>query len=231
MDDSCATYRAIIQAIDESAARTGRSSTEIELLAVSKRQSVQAIRKLAACGQNAFGENYLQEAKSKIHALQDNRLCWHFIGPLQSNKAAEVAQLFDWVHTVDREKIALKLNAARSSSDVPLNVCIQVNISAERSKSGIAAKDLEEFVRIFDELPNLKLRGLMALPAPQIELHRQRQAFRQVRELYLNIFGSPIDTLSMGTSQDYQAAIMEGATIIRIGTLLFGPRNYQITQQ
>ena len=225
MDDPCATYRSIKQAIDEYTASAGRRAESVELLAVSKRQGVDAIRGLAQCGQKSFGENYLQEAKDKIGALQDLALTWHFIGPLQSNKAAEVARLFDWVHTVDREKIALRLNAARATHTMPLNVCIQVNISGEESKNGIAPKELEDFTAMFTELSNLRLRGVMALPAPQTEFEKQRQVFAQLRELCSKTLGSKIDTLSIGTSADYRAAIYEGATIVRIGTALFGPRD------
>ena len=164
MDDPCATYRTIKQAIDEHTTSAGRPAGSVNLLAVSKRQSVSAIRKLAECGQKSFGENYLQEAKEKIQALEDLSLSWHFIGPLQSNKAAEVAQLFDWVHTVDREKIARRLNAARAPHDAPLNVCIQVNISGEKTKNGIQPADLAEFAASIRDLANLRLRGLMALP-------------------------------------------------------------------
>ena len=224
MDDPCATYRTIKQAIDEHTASAGRPAGSVNLLAVSKRQSVGAIRTLAKCGQKSFGENYLQEAKEKIQALKDLSLSWHFIGPLQSNKAAEVAQLFDWVHTVDREKIARRLNAARAANDAPLNVCIQVNISGEKSKNGIQPADLAEFAASIRDFANLRLLGLMALPAPQAELDKQRQAFRELRNLYIETFGPAVDTLSIGTSQDYAAAILEGATIIRIGTALFGPR-------
>ncbi|MEM7466956.1 MAG: YggS family pyridoxal phosphate-dependent enzyme [Pseudomonadota bacterium] len=224
MSDTCATYRAVIRSLEQTAAAAGRAADEIELLAVSKRQSVTSIRELAACGQNAFGENYLQEAQNKIRDLSDLSLSWHFIGPLQSNKAQEASRLFDWVHSVDREKIATKLNAGRASMATPLNVCIQVNISEEKTKSGVPPSAVGEFVRIFDDLPNLKLRGLMALPAPNADPVEQRAAFASVRELYTETFASPVDTLSIGTSQDYRAAIQEGATIVRIGTALFGER-------
>ena len=225
MDEPCANYHAFNRSIAENAKLAGRQASTIELLAVSKRQSAAAVRTLAGCGQLAFGENYLQEAQQKIHELADLALTWHFIGPLQSNKAQEVARLFDWVHSVDREKIARKLNDGRPTNFAPLNVCIQVNISGEESKNGIAPADLAEFARIFQELPQLKLRGLMALPAPETSFDKQRVAFRELRERYTDVFGPNIDTLSMGTSQDYKAAIMEGATMIRIGTALFGPRN------
>ena len=225
MDDSCASYRAIKQTIADYAARADRPHADIELLAVSKRQSEQAIRRLAACGQNSFGENYLQEAKEKILALADLPLSWHFIGPLQSNKTAEVATLFDWVHTVDREKIARRLNAARPPDRSPLNVCIQVNISGEKTKSGVLPPELPELAKCFGEFPNLNLRGLMALPEPESDFSKQRESFCALRKLSEQVFGPNIDTLSMGTSQDYQAAIVEGATIIRLGTALFGARS------
>ncbi|MGR8946566.1 MAG: YggS family pyridoxal phosphate-dependent enzyme [Gammaproteobacteria bacterium] len=224
MSDSCAIYKAILDSLQQSALAAGRSPDAISLLAVSKRQGVDAIRRVAECGQTAFGENYLQEAKVKIDALADLHLEWHFIGPLQSNKTTEVARLFDWVHTIDRLKIAERLNAARGPETKPLNVCIQVNISGESSKSGIAPSELRGFRESFRDFPNLKLRGLMALPAPEPDISKQRAAFKQLRDLYVEVFGEKIDTLSIGTSADYHAAILEGATIVRIGTALFGPR-------
>ena len=225
MADSCATYRAVIDALEKSALAAKRRPQSVALLAVSKRQSATAIRKLVGCGQRAFGENYLQEAKEKIAALSDLALEWHFIGPLQSNKTSEVAQLFDWVHTIDREKIAARLNTARASVGKPLNVCIQVNISGETTKNGISPAELPMLCEQFSDFSHLKLRGLMALPAPTADLAKQRAAFHQLNRLYTEVIGKPVDTLSIGTSADYHAAILEGATIVRIGTALFGPRN------
>ena len=224
MPNSCATYHAVIDALKKSTLAANRAPQSVSLLAVSKRQSAAAIRELAGCGQRAFGENYLQEAQQKISALSDLPLEWHFIGPLQSNKANEVARLFDWVHTVDREKIAVRLNAARASMTKPLNVCIQVNISGESTKNGIEPNDLADLQQKFADFPHLKLRGLMALPAPQSDPALQRIAFRQLHSLYTEVIGKQVDTLSIGTSADYHAAILEGATMVRIGTALFGPR-------
>ena len=157
--------------------------------------------------------------------MSDLPLEWHFIGPLQSNKTSEVAHLFDWVHTIDRHKIAARLNTARASIAKPLNVCIQVNISGESTKHGIAPKDLPALSEQFSDFSHLKLRGLMALPAPTVDLAKQRAAFRQLHKLYTELSGPLVDTLSIGTSADYHAAILEGATIVRLGTALFGPRN------
>lgn len=225
MDQPCATHREVLQQIRECCSSFGRSPESVSLLAVSKRQSVSAIREMAGCGQQAFGENYLQEAKDKIEKLKDLNLQWHFIGPLQSNKTAAVASLFDWVHTVDREKIARRLNAHRPAELGPLNVCLQINISNEASKSGLTPLQLPEMLDLMPTLTNLRLKGLMALPAPSSDVGVQREAFRQVRELYEKTIGSEIDTLSIGTSSDYRAAIAEGATMVRIGTALFGERS------
>lgn len=225
MDQACATRWKVLQQIKDSCEAVSRSPDSVSLLAVSKRQSVIAIRELADCGQKAFGENYLQEAKDKIEALDDLDLQWHFIGPLQSNKTASVASLFDWVHTVDREKIARRLNKQRPSALEPLNICLQINISGESSKSGMAPAQLPEMLKIMPELTRLKLRGLMALPAPTSDITEQRDAFRRLRDLYEKTIGPEIDTLSIGTSSDYQAAIAEGATMVRIGTALFGERS------
>lgn len=214
------------QRIVSAAGRYDRDPDHIKLIAVSKRQPEQAIRTARAAGQIDFGENYLQEAVAKIETLADPDLCWHFIGPLQSNKTRPVAEHFDWVHSVDRDRVARRLNEQRPPGQPPLNVCIQVNISSEASKSGINLSDLQSLADNVADLPHLRLRGLMALPAPSQDFDAQRAAFRQLRLALeaLNRSGHELDTLSMGTSTDLDAAIAEGATLVRIGTALFGPR-------
>lgn len=214
------------QRIVSAAGRYDRDPDHIKLIAVSKRQPEQAIRTARAAGQIDFGENYLQEAVAKIETLADPDLCWHFIGPLQSNKTRPVAEHFDWVHSVDRDRVAHRLNEQRPAGQSPLNVCIQVNISSEASKSGINLSDLQSLADNVADLPHLRLRGLMALPAPSQDFDAQRAAFRQLRLALetLNRSGHELDTLSMGTSTDLDAAIAEGATLVRIGTALFGPR-------
>jgi len=209
------------------AAAYQRDPETINLLAVSKRQPVEAIRAMRDAGQVDFGENYLQEALDKIATLGSEGLCWHFIGPLQSNKTRTVAEHFDWVHTLERAKTARRLNDQRPAARPPLNVCIQVNISDEPSKSGISLVELPELAAAVAELPRLRLRGLMTLPAPADDLASQRRPFAELRSALedLRTQGLELDTLSMGTSGDLEAAIAEGATIVRIGTALFGPRS------
>ena len=224
MDQACATRDKLLNKIRHYCSLANRPADSVSLLAVSKRQSPAAIRELAACGQFSFGENYLQEAEEKISMLSELDLQWHFIGPLQSNKTSSVARLFDWVHTLDREKIARRLDAQRPPELGPLNICLQINISNEDSKNGMTPEKLADMVEIVRELPRLKLRGLMALPAPVTDFDQQRQAFRALRELYERAIGAEIDTLSIGTSSDYKAAIAEGSTMVRIGTALFGKR-------
>ncbi len=203
-----------------------RDPDTINILAVSKRQPVAAIRAMRDAGQVDFGENYLQEALDKIATLGNEGLSWHFIGPLQSNKTRTVAEHFDWVHTLERAKTARRLNDQRPADRPPLNVCIQVNISDESSKSGISLAELPELAAAVAELPRLRLRGLMALPAPADDLAAQRRLFAALRSALedLRRQGMELDTLSMGTSGDLEAAVAEGATIVRIGTALFGPR-------
>ena len=202
----------------------------VQLLAVSKAQSADAIRALAHAGQKAFGENYVQEALNKQAALKDVDLdldlIWHFIGPIQSNKTALIATHFDWVHGVDRLKIAQRLNDARGNAANKLQVCIQLNVSDEDSKSGIALNEAIPLAHAIAEMPNLNLRGVMAIPAPADDVKLQRAQFKAVRECYdsLKAEGFALDTLSMGMSGDYAAAIAEGATMIRLGTALFGAR-------
>ena len=199
---------------------------DITLCAVSKAQPAAAIREAFQAGQTVFGENYLQEALKKQAELQDCAIAWHFIGPIQSNKTQPIALQFDWVHSVDRLKIAQRLSAARPPEREPLNICLQVNISEEASKSGASAPEVLELALNIKQLPQLRLRGLMAIPAPQQDFDAQRDQFRQVRVLFehLNAHGLQLDTLSIGMSGDYEAAIAEGATLVRIGTAIFGNR-------
>lgn len=198
----------------------------VNLLAVSKAQSALAIREAYAAGQKLFGENYLQEALDKQSQLADLAIEWHFIGPIQSNKTQLIAQHFNWVHSIDRLKIAQRLNDARPETLAPLQVCIQVNISNEESKSGVTQQELETLASAISKLPRLKLRGLMAIPEPSNDNNKQRIQFKQVRECYDDLLekGFTLDTLSIGMSDDYQIAIEEGATIVRIGSALFGAR-------
>ncbi len=198
----------------------------VNLLAVSKAQSAIAIREAYAAGQKLFGENYLQEALDKQSQLTDLAIEWHFIGPIQSNKTQLIAQHFNWVHSIDRLKIAQRLNDARPETLAPLQVCIQVNISNEESKSGVTQQELETLASAISKLPRLKLRGLMAIPEPSNDNNKQRIQFKQVRECYDALLekGFTLDTLSIGMSDDYRIAIEEGATIVRIGSALFGAR-------
>jgi len=205
---------------------------EVRLLAVSKTFDAQAVVEAAAAGQQAFGENYLQEALDKmarVHAQQPElKLEWHFIGPIQSNKTRAIAEHFDWVHSVDREKIAQRLSDQRPPELPPLNICLQVNISGEASKSGVLPAEVVPLANAIAQLPRIRLRGLMAIPEPERDAARQREPFRQLRVLYeyLRAEGLALDTLSMGMSADMDAAIAEGATIVRIGSAIFGNRNY-----
>jgi len=204
----------------------GRNPNDVALLAVSKTRSAEELRAMAALGQRRFGENYLQEALTKIAALRDLDLEWHFIGPLQSNKTKPVAENFAWVHSIDRLKLARRLSEQRPAGLPPLNICLQVNVSDEESKSGVSFAGLSELAREVASLPRLNLRGLMAIPAPADDFAAQRRPLRQLREALeqLNREGLQLDTLSMGMSDDLEAAIAEGATMVRIGTALFGPR-------
>ncbi len=198
----------------------------VRLLAVSKIQPTAAIIALAAAGQSCFGENYVQEALDKIAELAALRLEWHLIGPLQANKTRTVAENFAWVHSVDRLKIAERLSAQRPASLPPLNVCLQVNIDREPAKHGLDPGEVATVAEAVAGLPRLRLRGLMAIPAPVADFAAQRRPLARLRELQesLNAAGLALDTLSMGMSDDLEAAIAEGATLVRIGTALFGPR-------
>jgi hypothetical protein len=217
--------QAILSSI-ESAKQLAQADQNVQLLAVSKAQAAAAIREAYAAGQRQFGENYLQEALDKQAQLSDLAIQWHFIGPIQSNKTQSIAQHFDWVHSVDRLKIAQRLNDARANNSSPLQICVQINISNEASKSGVLVADLQATVAAIAKLPHLKLRGLMAIPAPSQDLSVQRQQFKQVRQCYDNLLalGYQLDTLSIGMSDDYAVAIEQGATIVRIGAALFGAR-------
>ena len=206
--------------------RFGRPAGAVALLAVSKTQPAEALRAAAEAGQRLFGESYLQEAEAKIEALADLPLEWHFIGPIQSNKTRPIATLFDWVHSVDRLKVAQRLDQQRPEERPPLNVCLQVNISGEDTKSGVTPEALPELAAAVRELPRLRLRGLMAIPARGEDLEAQRRPFRALRETLdaLGIGAPALDTLSMGMSDDLEAAVAEGATIVRVGSAIFGAR-------
>jgi PLP dependent protein len=207
----------------------GRPEGAVALLAVSKTQPAEAVAALHAAGQQAFGENYVQEALAKIEALAplQPRIEWHLIGPLQSNKTREVAEHFDWVHSVDRLKVAQRLSDQRPAYLPPLNVCLQVNISGEASKSGVAPAELAALARAVAALPRLRLRGLMSIPEPSDGEAAQRAPHRALRELVaaLQAQGLVLDTLSMGMSDDLEAAVAEGSTMVRVGTAIFGPRS------
>ncbi|WGE56398.1 YggS family pyridoxal phosphate-dependent enzyme [Actinobacillus equuli] len=203
--------------------------TNVRLLAVSKTKPVEAIEEAITAGQTAFGENYVQEGVEKIaYFAQQSNLEWHFIGPLQSNKTRLVAENFDWIQTVDRLKIAERLNAQRPENKAPLNVLIQINISDEDSKSGIQPEELDALAKEISQLPNLRLRGLMAIPKPESEAEQQKIALRKMQQLFdrLQAEFEGIDTLSMGMSDDMQSAIECGSTMVRIGTAIFGARDY-----
>jgi pyridoxal phosphate enzyme (YggS family) len=218
--------------IAEAARGVGRDPASVLLLAVSKTFGPDAVIEAAEAGQRAFGENYLQEALDKQQSVQtlrpDLALEWHFIGPIQSNKTRPLAEHFAWAHAVDREKIARRLSEQRPPNLPPLNICLQVNVSGEDSKSGVAPTEVLALARVVTTLPGLRLRGLMAIPEPAEDVESQRKPFALLRALQqqLTEAGIPTDTLSMGMSADMDAAIAEGATIVRIGTAIFGKRDY-----
>lgn len=218
--------QAVKQRITDAAQNAGRDPRETALLAVSKTFPAEAVRAAWEAGQRAFGESYVQEALEKIKALHDLPLEWHFIGPIQSNKTRPIAEHFSWVHGVDRLKIAQRLSAARPPELPDLQICLQVNISFEAGKSGVAPQELPPLAHAVARLPRLKLRGLMAIPEPTDDASVQRQRFAQLRELLalLNTRGFALDTLSMGMSDDLEAAVAQGATIVRIGSAIFGGR-------
>ncbi len=214
------------QRIDAAARAAGRDPAQIRLIAVSKTFPASAVRAAFEAGQRAFGENYVQEALAKIEALADLPLEWHFIGPLQSNKTRPVAERCHWVHSVDRLKIAQRLNDARPSQLPPLEVCVQVNIGGEASKSGVAAREVPDLIAALAPLPRLRVRGLMTVPRATIDPVAQRAQFRALRELRdaVSVPGVVLDTLSMGMSDDLESAIAEGATMVRVGRAIFGER-------
>ncbi|MCU1782301.1 YggS family pyridoxal phosphate-dependent enzyme [Pseudomonas sp. 13B_2.1_Bac1] len=215
----------VSQRIRAAADAVQRDASSIHLLAVSKTKPAQAVREAYAAGMLDFGENYLQEALGKQAQLTDLPLSWHFIGPIQSNKTRAIAENFAWVHSVDRLKIAQRLSEQRPADLPPLNICIQVNVSGEASKSGCTPADLPALANAISALPRLKLRGLMAIPEPTEDRSAQDAAFAAVRELQASL-NLALDTLSMGMSHDLESAIAQGATWVRIGTALFGARDY-----
>ncbi len=217
-----------VRARIENAARTaGRDPASVTLVAVSKTHSAESVRAAYDAGQRIFGESYVQEALAKMQALQDLRLQWHFIGPIQSNKTKDIALHFDWVHGIERIKVAERLSAQRPPALGPLQVCIQVNTSGEATKSGVALDQLPQLAERIASLPGLRLRGLMTIPAPTDRFEAQRLPFRALRAAHDQLCrdGLELDTLSMGMSGDLEAAIAEGATMVRIGTAIFGERH------
>lgn len=215
----------IILDIKENCNLSKRSVEDVILIGASKSQTIEKIIVAYEEGIKNFGENYLQEAEEKISKL-DQDIIWHFIGSIQSRKAKRIAEIFDWVHTIDSFKVAEKLNSSRPKSKGALNACLQLNIDDEESKSGLKIENLEEIIQKIEALENLKIRGLMVIPKPRDSEEEQRQVFRKVKEIYDSLIrqGHNFDTLSMGMTSDYGVAIQEGATMIRIGTGIFGPR-------
>lgn len=226
MTTIASALQAVKSRIAMAAQQVDRMPQHIRLLAVSKTFPAQAVREAVQAGQMAFGESYVQEALVKIETLRDLSLEWHFIGPLQSNKTRPVAEHFAWVHSVDREKIADRLSSARPDTLPPLNVCIEVNVSGEVSKGGVAPGQVEALAAHVRALPRLQLRGLMAIPAPTGDPGLQRKQFHLLHELLLelNRKNFQLDTLSMGMSSDLEAAVAEGATMVRVGSAIFGVR-------
>lgn len=216
------------QRIVDAEAKYGRDPATVRLLAVSKTQPVEAIAEAATCGQREFGESYINEALDKLSALADAALTWHFIGPVQSNKTRAIAGHFRWVHSVDREKIARRLSEQRPEEAGPLEVCLQVNIGGESTKAGVEPAGVGALAAAVSQLPHLRLRGLMAIPPPSDDFATQRARFAELRALFerLRTDHPALDTLSMGMSGDLEAAIAEGATMVRVGTAIFGPRRY-----
>ncbi|HEU0189119.1 MAG TPA: YggS family pyridoxal phosphate-dependent enzyme [Gallionella sp.] len=228
MTTIASNLQAVRDAMAAAATEAGRAPDDISLLAVSKTFAPEAIRKACRAGQTRFAESYVQEALHKIAALHDLPLEWHYIGPIQSNKTRAIAEHFAWVHSVDRLKTAERLSGQRPAHLPPLQVCLQVNISGEASKSGVPPGEAAQLAMSIAQLPHLSLRGLMAVPEPGGDVNAQRAAFAQLRELFeqLNRQGLQLDTLSMGMSHDFAAAIAEGATMVRIGSAIFGRREY-----
>lgn len=218
-------FNAIIAQIKQTEIRCQRTKDSVHLLAVSKNKPATDIAQVYQLGQRHFGENYLQEALTKQQQLTTFNISWHFIGPIQSNKTKAIATHFQWVHSVDRLKIAVRLNEQRPQNLPPLNICLQVNISDEETKSGVNLTDLPDLITQIHLLTNLRLRGVMAIPAPQTDYELQRLPYRKIYQAVLALNLPELDTFSFGMSGDLEAAIVEGATIVRIGTALFGSRN------
>ncbi|MDR3503325.1 MAG: YggS family pyridoxal phosphate-dependent enzyme [Legionella sp.] len=217
----------IQQLIRQAELENGRNANEVLLLAVSKQQSAESIAKLFELGVRNFGENYFQEAQEKINALKDLPICWHFIGPIQSNKAKNIARDFNWVHSINRLKIAQLLSEHRPSDLPPLKVCLQVNLITEETKSGISPEETTELALAVSQLPHLQLKGLMTIPPPEPDPQKQYELFMQMNQLLKSLnqkLGLSLDTLSMGMSDDLVPAIKAGATIVRIGRAIFGER-------
>jgi hypothetical protein len=226
MSTIASRLQAVHDRIRAAAEAAGRPPGAVRLIAVSKTFPPEAVREAAQAGQRAFGENYLQEAQSKIEALSGLGLEWHFIGPIQSNKTRAIAQAFSWAHSVDRLRLAERLSAARPAQMAPLQICIQVNVSGEQTKSGCHPDQVVDLAIAAARLPGLRLRGLMAIPEPTPDNQRQRQRFALLRQTCedLRARGLELDTLSMGMSDDLEAAIAEGATMVRVGRAIFGTR-------
>ena len=221
-------YQAVQQRIKLAVAACQRKADSVELLAVSKTRSSEEIRALASLGQRMFGENYLQEAIGKIDQLADLNLSWHFIGRIQSNKTRPIAEHFDWVHSVASLKHATRLSQQRPEGMPPLNICLQVNTSGEASKDGHTPQELAQLLSDYQQLEGIRVRGLMTIPAPVAESEDPKQSLKLLNTLrdQLKTADNPLNTLSMGMSDDLEDAICEGSTIVRIGTAIFGPRNY-----
>ena len=226
MHDVGTALNAVRTRIAELERRYRREPGSVTLLAVSKTKPPEAVRAAVAAGQSAFGENHLQDAMTKVDALDGQGVSWHFIGAVQSNKTRPIAAHFDWVHSIERERIATRLSTQRPTGRGPLDVCIEVNVSGEDTKSGVPPAEVEPLARLIRELPGLRLRGLMAIPRPAEDFEAQRIPFRLLREILddLNAKGLGLDTLSMGMTGDLEAAVAEGATMVRVGTAIFGAR-------
>lgn len=227
VDLICQRLALVHERIAAAAMQFGRRPEDIMLLAVSKTRPVEDILRAARCGQRAFGENYASELEEKSSALAGHELSWHFIGPVQGNKTRLIATRADWLHSLERERIARRLSEQRPADRPALNVCLQVNISGETSKSGVAPEALPALAEAVQSLPGLRLRGLMAIPAPCTDMSLQRHSFARMRMLQEDLIqrGHELDTLSMGMTDDLEAAVAEGSTMVRIGTAIFGSRN------
>lgn len=230
-DPTTSTTKALNQVtleLHEYEEKYARLPGSVILLAVSKRKPVSAILEAMQAGQTAFGENYVDEGVDKILTINDKSLQWHFIGAIQSRKCTQIAEHFDWVHGVDRLKVATRLSNARSDSATPLNICLQVNLDQEENKAGVTIEEVRELALACSMLPRLRVRGLMAIPAPRDDITEQREVFAKLSDTLINLKNDlpDLDTLSMGMSADMEAAIAEGATIVRVGTAIFGVRDH-----